>query len=562
MTFLHPLALVGLAAAVIPALLHLRQRRTPPVLDFPAVRYLAEAERRTARRLRLRHLLLLVLRTLLVASVVMAAARPQVRGWGRATGHEPTAAVIVLDNSLSSGVVVDGRRVLDRLAGAAHAVMARAGSGDRLWLLLADGVIRRGTPAELDRAIDGARPEAGRLDLSEAVRRAVTVTGSATLPGRDVYVISDGQASALSGPPLRNAGARVVVLEPAPTGASNRGVGDLHVVGGRLLVPVVGTPGTRAGTVTVTFRDRVVLRALGAPGDTVAVPLPPAPTGWWNGAVEMEADELRADDRRLFVRRVDPPARVSVAPGAGPFVSAAIDVLRSAGRVAAGGDVAIASIPAGAFAVVPASGDPAAVGAVNRALALRGGRWRFGPPGTPGPMVSRDPRTTALAGIQVDRRLQLVGGDPSGILVTVNGSPWAVRDGSTVLLASALDTAWTALPATPAFVPFLDELVNGLAPGVSAVTDTVGVPDVEYRRNGRDTTGVVVAGPDPRESDLTPAAPATLAAALGADAGSLSAAAFVDAAFTGNARGDAGGLLLALALLLAALEWGVAMTTR
>lgn len=103
MTFLHPLALFGLAAAAIPALLHLRQRRTPPVLDFPAVRYLAEAERRTARRLRLRHLLLLILRTLLVASVVMAAARPQVRGWGGAAGHEPTAAVIVLDNSLSSG---------------------------------------------------------------------------------------------------------------------------------------------------------------------------------------------------------------------------------------------------------------------------------------------------------------------------------------------------------------------------------------------------------------------------------------------------------------------------
>lgn len=559
MTFLHPLALFGLAAAAIPALLHLRQRRTPPVLDFPAVRYLAEAERRTARRLRLRHLLLLILRTLLVASVVMAAARPQVRGWGGAAGHEPTAAVIVLDNSLSSGVVVDGRRVLDRLAAAAHGVIARAGSGDRLWLLLADGVVRRGTPAELDRCIDGARPEAGRLDLPEAVRRAVAVAGGASLPGRDVYVISDGQASALGGPPLRNGSVRVVVLDPG-TRAPNRGIGDLHVTGGRLMVPVVGTPGGKSGTVTVTFRDRVVTRALGAPGDTLAVALPPAPAGWWTGTVDVEADELRADDRRFFVQRVHPPARVSAGPGAGPFVGAALDVLRSAGRVATGGDAVIANVPAGTFAIVPASGDPAAEGAVNRALVMRGGHWRFGAPGTPGPVATRETALSGLAGVQVGRRVQLVGGDPSGVLATVNGSPWMVRDGSTLLIGSALDTSWTALPATPAFVPFVDELVNGLAQGIAPVADTVGAPGVEYRRNGRDTVGAVAAGPDPRESDLTPASAAGLAAALGAER--YPARSFADAAFSGNARGDAGGILLVLALLLVALEWGVAMTTR
>src|SRR5205807_58537 len=49
-SFLHPLALVGLVAAAIPALLHLLHRRTPPELEFPPVRYLSDAERRSARR--------------------------------------------------------------------------------------------------------------------------------------------------------------------------------------------------------------------------------------------------------------------------------------------------------------------------------------------------------------------------------------------------------------------------------------------------------------------------------------------------------------------------------
>jgi len=559
-TFLHPLALFGLAAAAIPALLHLRQRRLPPVLDFPAVRYLADAERRTAKRLRLRHLLLLLLRTLLIASVVMAAARPQVRGWGRAAGHEPTAAVIVLDNSLSSGVVVDGRRVLDGLAAAAHAVTARAGSGDRLWLLLADGVVRRGTPAELDAAIDGARPEADHLDLSGAVRRAVAIASGATLPGKEVDVISDGQASALSGPPVRVGSVRVVALEPKSGAAANRGVGDLRIVDTRLLVPVVGTPGGKAGTLTVTFRGRVVSRVLAAAGDTLAVALPAAPVGWWTGAVDLEADELRGDDRRLFVQRVHPPARVAVGKDAGPFVSAAIDVLRDAGRIATGNDVTVAAFPAGRFAVVPATGDPASVGAVNRALGLRGGHWRFGVPATPGRLAVRGGVLSGLEGVPVGKRLDLTGGDPASVLATVNGGPWLVRDGSALLIGSALDTAWTTLPATPSFVPFIDALVNVLAQGEAPVADTVGAPAIRFRNSGRDTTGALVEGPDPRESDLTPASPSGYALALGAE--TFAASSFGDAPFTGGARGDAGALLLIFALVLAALEWVVATTTR
>ena len=560
MIFLHPLALFGLAAAAIPALLHLRQRRTPPVLDFPAVRYLADAERRTAQRLRLRHLLLLLLRTLLIVSIVMAAARPQVRGWGRATGHEPTAAVIVLDNSLSSGVVVDGRRVLDGLAAAAHAVTARAGSGDHLWLLLADGVVRRGTLAELDAAIDDARPEAGRMDLSDAVRRAVAVAAGATLPGRDVYVISDGQASALSGPPVVAGSVHVIALEPKGGLAPNRGVGDLRLVDTRLLIPIVGTPGGKSGTLTVTYRDRVISRGLAKPGDTLAIALPAAPVGWWTGSVDLEADELRSDDRRLFVQRVHPPARVSAAPTAGPFVAAALDVLLNADRIARGNDVVIATLPTGRFAVVPATGDPASVGAVNRALGLRGGRWRFGVPATPGRVTVRGSALSGLGGVPVGRRLELTGGDPATVLATVNGSPWLVREGSTLLIGSALDTAWTTLPATPSFVPFMDALVNVLAQGEAPVSDTTGAPGIQFRTNGKDTVGALVLGPDSRESDLTPATASMFSRALGAE--SFSSSSFGEAAFTGSARGDAGGLLLMLALVLVAGEWIVAMTTR
>ena len=45
MYFLQPLALLFLGAALVPPLLHLFQRRRPPDVAFPAVRYLRQTER-------------------------------------------------------------------------------------------------------------------------------------------------------------------------------------------------------------------------------------------------------------------------------------------------------------------------------------------------------------------------------------------------------------------------------------------------------------------------------------------------------------------------------------
>jgi hypothetical protein len=187
MGFLQPLALLALGAATIPALLHLLQRREPPTVPFPAVRYLAEAERRHSRRLKLRHLLLLLLRTALVAVVVLAAARPVVPVPAGGV-HAPTALVLIVDNSLSSGAVPSGRRVLDRLKDEARAVLAEAGASDRLWLMPADGVPRVVARGEAERVLDELTSLPVRLDLTDAVRTAASLLSDVDLPGGVVVV--------------------------------------------------------------------------------------------------------------------------------------------------------------------------------------------------------------------------------------------------------------------------------------------------------------------------------------------------------------------------------------
>ncbi|HYU89724.1 MAG TPA: BatA domain-containing protein [Gemmatimonadales bacterium] len=576
MTFLHPLALVGLAAAAIPALLHLLERRVPPEADFPPLRYLSEAERQNARRLKLRHLLLLILRTALIVLIVLAAARPlfptQASGGSL---HEPTAVAVILDNSVSSGLVVDGRPALERLKAMARGSLARATASDRLWLVLADGVARAGTPDVLLATVDSVGVSARRLDLTAAVRAASRLVDAEPLPAREVHVVSDLQRTAL-GPGRAGIlrGVRVLALAPPSRAPANRGVGAARVTDGAAAVDIVGTPGAGAGgaaPVTLRINGREVGRALVAPGSTASITLPPLGPGWWVGEAVLDADELRADDRRFLVWRVAAPARVTAlsSTGGGPFVAAALAVLEEAQRVQRGTEVAIGDRPeAGTrVSVVIPPAEQALIGQANRALAARGGRWRFGSAGTPGPIARA--AVPAIAGLQVTRRYRIEvstgdagrgTGNDTTVLATVNGEPWLVRDGSVLLLGSRLDTAWTALPAAPAFVPFIDALVNRLARGEAPVAEVEGAPRVEFRTRGADTIGAILSGLDPRESDLTPASPALVREVLGADV--LDGAAFMTAGFAGAGRRDGSGLLLLLALLIALGELGVATRTR
>src|SRR3954447_6913004 len=107
MSFLSPLFLLLGAAAAVPLLIHLLRRRVGTRIEFPAVRYLLRAEQENRRTLRLRNMVLMLLRVAAVLLLSMAAARPIGRMIG--IGHAPAAVAIVIDNTLSSGVVVGGR---------------------------------------------------------------------------------------------------------------------------------------------------------------------------------------------------------------------------------------------------------------------------------------------------------------------------------------------------------------------------------------------------------------------------------------------------------------------
>ncbi|MGH7202112.1 MAG: vWA domain-containing protein, partial [Planctomycetaceae bacterium] len=76
MSWINPLILYGLGLAALPVILHFQMRAKPRKLTFPALRLIQTRRKTNVRRLRLRHVWLLLLRIAVIALLVFAIARP------------------------------------------------------------------------------------------------------------------------------------------------------------------------------------------------------------------------------------------------------------------------------------------------------------------------------------------------------------------------------------------------------------------------------------------------------------------------------------------------------
>src|SRR3954468_10586708 len=107
MTFIHGYLLGGLLLAGVPVLLHLLMRQKPRRVRFPAFRFLKARQRVNQRKIRLQHLLLLLLRVAVVAALCLALARPRIfASRTGAAGDRAVHAVLLVDTSASMGYAI------------------------------------------------------------------------------------------------------------------------------------------------------------------------------------------------------------------------------------------------------------------------------------------------------------------------------------------------------------------------------------------------------------------------------------------------------------------------
>ena len=197
MHFLHPGFLAGLAAIAVPIVIHLVFKMKARVVPFPSVRFLQQVDRQVARRQKIRELLILILRCLALALLALGLAGPVVKPSGGSLGSSGTAAVVVLDDSYSMGMLDAEGPIFARARGLTRSILGTFQAGDAVGLLTS----RR--PPEMSRdpgglaaGLEKMEPSPGASTLGPLVKAAVKLLRATPAAQRELYVVSDFQQRA------------------------------------------------------------------------------------------------------------------------------------------------------------------------------------------------------------------------------------------------------------------------------------------------------------------------------------------------------------------------------
>ena len=359
MTFLNPFLLLGLAAAAIPLIIHLFNFRRPRKVDFSSLEFLKELQKSTMQRVRIKQLLLLLLRTLAIACLVLAFARPTLTGMlsGTLGGQASSAVALVVDNSRSMQMRDGQGAYFDQAKDVANALVAQMKTGDELFLVptvAATGMdVEAGysMPHLVSEAVDDLVISSGSGSITDAVARSVEAVAQSANLNKEIYVISDFQKSALPESTLTSVAdpIRTYLIPVGTRDHANVAITRVEVLS-RIIE--VGQP-VRIEATIVHFGEEEIdgyVASVFLEGERVAqatVELEPyAPKtaqfvvtpqrrGWLSGVIQLEEDSFGSDNIRHFTLHVPEQRNILIVRGEGQqtdFLELALSSAISAGR--------------------------------------------------------------------------------------------------------------------------------------------------------------------------------------------------------------------------------------
>ena len=554
--FLSPLFLIGMAAAAIPIAIHLLHRRTEPVVEFSAMRFLRRAPVEHSRRRRLREMLLLALRIAALLLLAFAFARPYLAE--SAAALATPATVVMVDTSVS----MSAPGQFERARAKASDIVRGAAPGSSVAVVaFADGaeVI---APLSDDRAgaltaIAALKVGSGATRYRSALGRAAEALGART--GR-IVVVTDLQQS---GWDTADQGA---VPERVPVEVEDVGGPDANIA-----ITALRIEGTEATAFVQNFssrpaKEQVTFSIDGKPAGAVPVTLAaggsaearlavPVISGGLSATVSDAAGYTADNARFALLDEAAAPLVVAVtasghpsesfyleralaiAPGAGGFRFRAVSgpafsaltseelndirvvvILGTRGLEQRGRELLANYVRSGGGLLLTAGPDVDAM-IVREALqtvAQTSWRLREGEPLRFAPADSRHPVFRVFGGVgtlgnvSFTRAALVQAGDAADIVARFSDGTAALVDepageGRVLVFGSDLNNTWNDFPLQPAFVPFVHETLRHLATARTISTEYLvgALPGPEGRAPGVvDLPGRrVVVNVDPRESD-------------------------------------------------------------
>ncbi|MGC8896671.1 MAG: BatA domain-containing protein [Bacteroidota bacterium] len=343
MTFLNPLALIGFIAAAIPLLLHLFNLRKIRRIEFSTLTFLKELQRTTIRRIKVKQWLLLLIRTALVVALVLAFARPALRGTlGVGGGSARTSIAIILDNSLSMGARDSRGEFLKQAKEEAFRILGLMHEGD-------DGIILRTSDLAsagkmelthnfdiLHAAVEQTNLSYTRASIDDAVRVAAKLLETSQSVNKEIYVISDMQRASLGlrssefnrgeSIPLLPSSSSIFFVKIGNEIPANASVDSVSIANQifQLNRPFFvqaqvrnESPSPLRNEVVGIFLNgtRVAQRGLDIPSHqarSIEVPVVPQSPGFQVGRVAIEGDGIEGDNERFFCVAIPKECRVLI----------------------------------------------------------------------------------------------------------------------------------------------------------------------------------------------------------------------------------------------------------
>lgn len=202
LTFANAAILAGLAAVVIPPIIHFFSRRRIDETDWAAMQFL-QVSRKTRRKVYFEQVLLMLLRMLIIAVLVMALAAPVVTSslfsrFGFSGGSRDF--VILIDGSSSMSIQENSQSAADTAKQWTAAFLESLKPGDRVAIYQARQQMTpllatfNGDLEQAKNSLELLPPPRGSVDWPGCVAAAAKMLESAR-PERDIVIVSDLQRS-------------------------------------------------------------------------------------------------------------------------------------------------------------------------------------------------------------------------------------------------------------------------------------------------------------------------------------------------------------------------------